>query len=292
MPSDQNADFKPFFSIVISTHNRCEMLKRALHSIAVQKRNDIEVIIVDDATPGGCQAALHSFDFMQLRLLENETRVGPAVSRNRGVNASQARFVAFLDDDDEYLPGYLDRVIQLIKSVPSIELLWTGVEICDEESSRMSKPIQLTYDTAMVRPEEAFLQLFSIGIGFGVMVRRETFLQLGGFDEQLSLVEDTEFFLRVIAADCQVTAMPGVNVRLHNHAGARMTNADNHRLRLQECLALRERYQTLLSAMPALAVQLDTHIESLGSASAAAMTGFLAYPKIPGRHLHPAGYQC
>ena len=156
----------------------------------------------------------------------------------------------------------------------------------------MSKPIQLTYDTATVRREETFLQLFSVGIGFGVVVRRDTFLRLGGFDEQLSLVEDTEFFLRVIAADCQITAMTGVNVRLHNHAGARMTNAGNHRLRLQECLALRERYRTLLSAKPALALQLDTHIESLCSAGAEAMTGFLAYPKIPGRHLHPAGYQC
>jgi glycosyltransferase involved in cell wall biosynthesis len=256
-----------------------------LHSVAIQDCSDIEVIVIDDATPGGCHAAVHGFDSLRLRLIENESCVGPATSRNLGVRASQGKFIAFLDDDDEYLPNYLNHAIQLVNSTPNTDLLWSGVEISEKGTSDASTAIQLIYDTAQASRDDVFLQLFSIGIGFGVMVRRDTFLRLGGFDEQFSLVEDTEFFLRIIAADCQVTSLQGVHVRLHNHEGARMTSTANYELRLRECLTIREKYRTFLRTKPALAEQLDMHIDALSSFGAKAMTGFLAYPQIS------SGYQ-
>src|SRR5689334_18344661 len=101
-------------SVVIPTFNRPAMLLRALHSVTSQTFRPREVIVVCDG-PDEEAAALVSREHPSVRLLQLKTRSGAAVARNLGVQAARADWVAFLDDDDQWLPQklHLQLVIAL-----------------------------------------------------------------------------------------------------------------------------------------------------------------------------------
>ena len=90
----------PALSIIIPTHNRPQLLRRALRSAIAQTLPDIEIIVVDDAS--NPPVALPDYPQVQvIRLSQNQ---GGAAARNVGAKAAQARWITYLDDDDELLP--------------------------------------------------------------------------------------------------------------------------------------------------------------------------------------------
>jgi len=92
-------------SIIIPTHNRCSMLKKALQSLQSQEYEGCrEIIVVVDGCTDDTAGMLHS-DFPEIRTVQFEKNVGAAVGLNAGANAAQGKVLLFLDDDMEYCPG-------------------------------------------------------------------------------------------------------------------------------------------------------------------------------------------
>src|SRR6185369_1855724 len=118
----------PAISIILPTHNRAGLLPRALESVLAQACDeDFEVIVVDDGSSDGTPAYLAAIADPRLKLLRNESALGAAAARNRGLAAVRAPVTAFLDDDDELLPGFLAASLTAHRQAPAPDLCWTGV---------------------------------------------------------------------------------------------------------------------------------------------------------------------
>lgn len=99
----------PLISVVIPTLHRPQLLLRALESVFAQTHRDIEIIVVIDGPDPQTAAVLRSLSDARLRVIENAKSLTAAGARNVGVAAASGEWIAFLDDDDEWLPQKLER---------------------------------------------------------------------------------------------------------------------------------------------------------------------------------------
>lgn len=129
-------------SVVIATYRRDTSLAGALRSLTEQTFSDIEVLVVDDnADPewnSKVRAAVDRYsDKLRITLIKNETNKGAAVARNIGIDSSKGEYITFLDDDDEYLPGKIEKQVDMMKqsdadySISNIALYYEDGTLCE-----------------------------------------------------------------------------------------------------------------------------------------------------------------
>ncbi|MEO8603187.1 MAG: glycosyltransferase family A protein [bacterium] len=177
-------------SVVIPTCGRPAPLQRALAAVRAQTLAPLEIIVVDDApspeaaVPGDAVAA-------PARLIANPRARRPSAARNAGAALAGGEWLAFLDDDDEWLPDYLASAAALFAAAPLDALCTDLVYRYDDGSERPGKraPDELVTDEFLLRNPGL--------IGSNVIVRRATYAALGGFDESLRTSEDIDFGLRL-----------------------------------------------------------------------------------------------
>lgn len=180
---------QPLVSAVITTHNRATLLPRAVDSVIAQTYGNMELIIVDDGSTDDTATVVEEYkQYEALTYIKNKQSLGAPKARNRGIEAARGKFVAGLDDDDEWHPE-------------RIALLMTAYS--DEFSC-------VTSDTKMVYPNgeavwkkkkevELDTLLYSNQIGNQVLARKDRLLDVGVFDEQLKAAQDYDLWIRLCA---------------------------------------------------------------------------------------------
>src|SRR5688572_26839751 len=98
----------PKVSVVIPTHNRPLMLRRAIDSVLAQTYQDFEIIVVDDGLRERSDNVVKLFEDDRIRYISHEQEHGAPAARNTGIKNSNGELIAFLDDDDEWLPQKLE----------------------------------------------------------------------------------------------------------------------------------------------------------------------------------------
>ena len=121
---------QPFISIIITTYNRSQLIKRALNSLILQAETDWEAIIIDDGSEDDTYSQVLPYltshnNIKYLRRLHG----GEASAKNEGINASRGRFISFLDSDDEYDPIHLKFRKSILIQNPATRFLFGGVKI-------------------------------------------------------------------------------------------------------------------------------------------------------------------
>lgn len=103
-------------SVIIPTRNRCNLLPRAIDSVINQGYENLEVIIVDDASNDATSDVANKYAnrFRIFKYIQNIKPYGGAQSRNIGIQEASGKYIAFLDDDDEWLP---DKLLKQIKAL-------------------------------------------------------------------------------------------------------------------------------------------------------------------------------
>lgn len=102
-------------SVVIPTYRRPLLVKRAVQSALAQTLSQIEVIVVLDGPDQLTREALATIDDSRLRVIELPTNQGCCAARQAGITAAQAKWVAHLDDDDEWMPHKLERQLEAVQ---------------------------------------------------------------------------------------------------------------------------------------------------------------------------------
>ena len=105
----------PMVSVVIPTYHRPSLIARAVQSALRQSLTDLEVIVIIDGTDDGTRAVVDGLGDARTRVIEQGTNQGPAEARNRGVQEARGRYIALLDDDDEFTAEKLETQLRLIQ---------------------------------------------------------------------------------------------------------------------------------------------------------------------------------
>jgi glycosyltransferase involved in cell wall biosynthesis len=124
---DQQA---PTVTVVIPTFNRPQFLVRAIDSVRRQTFGDFEVVVVIDGFDPASRDAIEQIHEPRLRYLELSEKVGGSEARNLGVRAAKGRWIALLDDDDEWLPNKLEVQLAPVLSSENDGMLVTSRYVC------------------------------------------------------------------------------------------------------------------------------------------------------------------
>lgn len=104
----------PKVSVIIPTYNRARYLHRAIQSVLDQRFPDLEIIVVDDASTDDTAQVIEGFRDPRIRYFRHNTNRREAASRNTGVQNAVGDYIAFLDDDDVWLPDKLAIQVNLL----------------------------------------------------------------------------------------------------------------------------------------------------------------------------------
>jgi glycosyltransferase involved in cell wall biosynthesis len=110
----------PLVSVVIPTYGRPELVMRAVGTVLRQSMSDLEVIVVIDGPDRATQAALAGIVDERLRVIVHACNRGPGAARDTGSDAGTAPWIAFLDDDDEWLPSKLSAQLAAAPDEPAV----------------------------------------------------------------------------------------------------------------------------------------------------------------------------
>ncbi len=186
---------QPVISVVIPVYNRKELLEEALQSVEDQTWKDYECIVVDDGSDDGTCELMSRYP--GIRYIRQDHTGMPGAPRNRGVTEAGGEWIAFLDSDDLWLPRKLERQTAVLDEMTaagmSSPLIHTR-EIWDRGGRTVSQRKQ-----KHARDGDLFadsLKKCIIGPST-VLIHRETFLETGGFNEELEIAEDYELWLRI-----------------------------------------------------------------------------------------------
>ncbi|WP_254273450.1 glycosyltransferase family 2 protein [Haloarcula marina] len=199
----------PRVSVVIPAYERGDVIGRAIDSALAQTVDDTEVLVVDDGSGDDTRAVVEGYDDPRVRYLSHETNRGVSAARNTGVDAATGAYVAFLDSDDEWLPRKLERQLAVLDDRGKE---WVGA-YCDVATAGLSALGRLAtvVSDRLFRssaPREGGRELAAsllsmqvfMGPGSTLVVERAVLDETGGFDEDLSIYEDWDLVLRVLAA--------------------------------------------------------------------------------------------
>jgi GT2 family glycosyltransferase len=187
---------QPRISVVIPTHNGATTLADCLSALRASSRLPEEIVIVDDASTDGSAELAIRFGCRVIRLPQN---IGAARAKNRGAQAATGDILFFTDDDVVVAPDALAHLVANFSDgrvAGVVGLLDRQIPFDDFASN--FKNLWMCFSYARVPRENIGLFYTSIAA-----MRRGTFLQLGGFDENYagaSIAEDTEFGQRAWAA--------------------------------------------------------------------------------------------
>ncbi len=182
-------------SVIITTHNRANLLSKAINSILNQTYSNFEVIIVDDASTDNTKEIIEKFNDKRIRYIRHNINRGCASARNTGISISRGKWVAFLDDDDEWVPSKLEKQIAVFSSAQSnIGVVYTDIG-CEKNSRRSA------YRPIVKRDGDVYIsllrqQLLSVFPSTSI-VKRECFDRVGCFDETMLCCEDLDMFIRI-----------------------------------------------------------------------------------------------
>jgi glycosyltransferase involved in cell wall biosynthesis len=175
---------QPLVSVIIPVYNREKFLAAAIDSVFSQTYRPIQVIIVDDGSTDRSGAIARSYKDVEYIYQENQ---GVSVARNKGVDAAQGEFIAFLDSDDLWLPHKLETQIKYMLQHPEVDITSTKIENFIEAGAEMPSWFNL----------EDYVKVIDQRIILPTMVMRKVvFLQVGYFLPDWRSGEDTEWIWR------------------------------------------------------------------------------------------------
>ena len=182
---------KPVVSVIIPTHNRPEYLRRALISVKIQTFDDIEIIVVDDASSVDLEDVLQ--DFPDVIYLRNKTNKGPCYSRNRGLKHARGKFINFLDDDDILYPEKIEKQVTLFRNSSDKKL---GMVTCHTKDCR-SGETKIKYNKLRGYLYRKLLYSYVMTGNETVLYKRKYLVKTGGFDEDLESSQEYDLFIRM-----------------------------------------------------------------------------------------------
>jgi glycosyltransferase involved in cell wall biosynthesis len=187
----------PRVSVIIPAYNTAPYIAETLDSVLAQNFSDYEVIVVNDGSPDTpeLEKAMRKYQD-HIRYIKQKNR-GLGGARNTGIRNARGEFLAFLDSDDIWLPDFLAEQVKFFSENPSFDMVCAGCVYfgkteLEGRSWQSLDPIEdpVTFEKILPTHGGAFASF--------TLLRRETALKIGFFDEGPNLLEDYHYWLMLL----------------------------------------------------------------------------------------------
>lgn len=183
----------PRVTAVVPAYNAARTLARTLESALTQTLSDLEVVVVDDGSSDATCEVVAAITDTRVRLV-SQRNAGVAAARNTGIDNAKGEWIAFLDSDDIWLPGKLERQLELMSARAGCLASQGSAYFVDDDL----RPLKLRRCVPVADPLLAFLRFQNLpNAASSWIVKRELLAEIGGFDPNLAILEDWEFSLRL-----------------------------------------------------------------------------------------------
>jgi glycosyltransferase involved in cell wall biosynthesis len=213
---------RPLASVVIPAYNSARFLSEALASVSAQTYAPVETIVVDDGSSDGTAEVARAHP--EVTLIEQENS-GPAAARNRGFAASRGEFIAFHDSDDLMTPDKLAIQVGHLLENPEVGCVVAEQELIVEEGAELPFWVEGSKVETVMPPRPPELEDEPLVHPMSMVVRRETFEQVGNFDESMRAAEDFDWMLRACEEEIEIARLSDVLLRRRVHPGSLTQNA-------------------------------------------------------------------
>jgi glycosyltransferase involved in cell wall biosynthesis len=205
---------------IVPTCNRPVLLERALRSISAQELAPTEIIVVDDAGGDADDATgrvLQRSGLRGVRMVANSRGKGASGARNTGAALATGELLAFLDDDDEWLPSYL---AEAVRAFTSRELDVVCADLLCQFDDGVDRPSKTAPDRLL--PELFLTHNPGLG-GSNLILKRALYRAVEGFDESLPTCNDRDFGLRLsFLGTVRYERLGKRLVRFYQHKGPKL----------------------------------------------------------------------
>lgn len=242
---------QPVVTVVVPNYNHGAFVGNALDSVFSQSWQNLDVLVVDDGSTDGSAQVLQPWAARGVRIIQQHNQ-GASAARNRGIELARGEYIAFLDADDVWpQQDMLESAVRLLDENP--DLGWTFGDAQPFKTvatvpAFVDAPYLLSggyYTQPSTNPERKTLTAqdlcnndrFFIPTGT-LVIRQQCFREVGGFDTQLKMFEDTDMWLRLLKYPVAFFPCVLLNRRVHD------TNISHRRWAyLQDLQTLFERHQ-------------------------------------------------
>jgi glycosyltransferase involved in cell wall biosynthesis len=252
----------PLVSVVVPVYNGERYLRQALESALGQTYRSLEIVVVDDGSTDGSPQLIASFG-SRLRSLR-QANGGVALARNSGIRAAHGELIAFLDQDDWWMPEKIEKQVALFLADERLGLAHTAILQYSDSAAAFVEPVYLTHRSPQLQGD-CFEELLLGNAIFNssTMIRKNVLQKSGTFDPGIpgNTVQDYDLWLR-IARHFPFAYLPQQLTALRLHDGQGTLNrlamlGDELRLlerivserQLRDSPALRARFAELLDEL-------------------------------------------
>lgn len=217
---------KQLVSVIIPTYERPEKLPRAIDSVLKQTYTNVEVIVVDDNNPNTngrekTEAIMAAYsENSRVKYVKNARNMNGAVARNNGAKYSNAKYIALLDDDDEFLPKKIQSQVELMESRSNDWGACYSMAYTKKEKGPYV-PLKETREGDLYF--KALTREFSFLAGSNLLVRKTVWDEVGGFTETFKRNQDKEFTTKILKK-YKIAYCPEPGLIVHIHTGKRNVN--------------------------------------------------------------------
>ena len=203
-PKHKQAIAQDFISVIIPVYNGERYLAEALDSVLAQQYEKMEIIVVDDGSTDGTSKIARSYKDVTYLC---QSRQGAAAARNRGVQHARGEFLAFLDADDLWMPDKTTKQMSVLRSDAQPDMVFGHVEQFyspELEASLKSK----------IKMIETVMPGYVPGT---MLIKKETFLNIGFFNPDLKLGEFIDWYLRAQHSCLKDSMLPDIVLKRRIH---------------------------------------------------------------------------
>jgi glycosyltransferase involved in cell wall biosynthesis len=201
-------------SVVIPCFNHGEFLPEAVHSVIGIKRNDVELIVVDDgSTEERTRTELNSLAGLGIKVIRQENK-GLAAARNVGIRASKGEYILPLDADNRLRPSYITRGVEILDANPEIGVVYGDAEYIGLRNGR--------WDVGSFDPNRLLHWNY---IDACAIYRRSVWEQNGGYDGTMPVqgLEDWDFWLGAVEHGWKFAYVPEILFDYRKSEGSMIT---------------------------------------------------------------------
>ncbi|MEX0785512.1 MAG: glycosyltransferase family A protein, partial [Dehalococcoidia bacterium] len=203
--------------VVIPTYNRARVLGRALESVLAQTLPPDEIIVVDDGSDDDTADVVERFEDAQIIYIALAQRRRAAHARNIAIERARGEWIAFLDSDDEWLPGKLEA--QMARAGDGVSVIACKTYRKEAGSTWIDPKGDLAEGDALVQ----LLQGMKTPTTSAYVIRRSALLDVRGFDESFRSSEDYDLLVRLAQAGYRFAAVPEPLMITHAYGRDRMS---------------------------------------------------------------------